>query len=309
VIDNCPNKKGIRALAGCPDRDGDRVADDFDACPDQFGEVRYNGCADTDFDGILDSDDACPTEKGLYKLKGCPDTDEDGVPDVNDKCPDTRGLLGFAGCPPNDTNGDGDVNVLDELSAKKELIETKETILSDVSDLVVKVIKNNPNKNDGDPDFSKENVKSKSVVSNNPTEQVSQPREQPANNRITTYSEAVSNKSMAVFSEALYGIQFELGTANIKSKSFNVLDKVVRYMQKNANANYEIGGHTDNQGSATDNQKLSEARAKAVETYLISKGVLSQRLTSRGYGSTNPIDNNENTVGRLLNRRIVFSSF
>jgi outer membrane protein OmpA-like peptidoglycan-associated protein len=126
---------------------------------------------------------------------------------------------------------------------------------------------------------------------------------------ISTYSEAVNTESSVIFNEALYGIQFETGSAVIKNSSYSILDKVNRFMQKNGSYSFEIGGHTDNQGSAASNQKLSDARAQAVYKYLISKGIRGARLKYKGYGDSNPVDSNETAQGRSKNRRVVFSSF
>ena len=64
-----------------------------------------NGCPDTDGDGIADKDDACPTVKGVASAKGCPDRDKDGVADAQDKCPDLAGLASNDGCPEGYVNG------------------------------------------------------------------------------------------------------------------------------------------------------------------------------------------------------------
>jgi outer membrane protein OmpA-like peptidoglycan-associated protein len=63
------------------------------------GKKELNGCPDKDGDGIADKDDACPDIKGLASMKGCPDTDGDGIADKDDKCPDVFGLAANAGCP------------------------------------------------------------------------------------------------------------------------------------------------------------------------------------------------------------------
>ena len=52
------------------------------------------------------------------------------------------------------------------------------------------------------------------------------------------------------------------------------------------------------------NQRLSESRASAVMTYLINNGVASNRLTAKGYGENNPIDDNTTKAGRDRNRRV-----
>ena len=65
----------------------------------------------------------------------------------------------------------------------------------------------------------------------------------------------------------------------------------------------EIGGHTDNVGDNYSNQKLSEARANVVRTYLLEKGIAPGRITAVGYGETRPVASNDTPEGRQQNRR------
>ena len=66
----------------------------------------------------------------------------------------------------------------------------------------------------------------------------------------------------------------------------------------------QINGHTDNVGTDEYNQKLSVNRAKSVYNYLVSNGVPEKRISSKGFGSTMPIDDNETDSGRARNRRV-----
>lgn len=68
---------------GCPDSDGDGIADHKDKCPNIAGLEKFVGCPDSDGDGVADNEDECPNLKGLIEFKGCPepDQDNDGVPD------------------------------------------------------------------------------------------------------------------------------------------------------------------------------------------------------------------------------------
>ena len=68
----------------------------------------------------------------------------------------------------------------------------------------------------------------------------------------------------------------------------------------------ELRGHTDNQGTADFNMKLSEARAAAVAEYLIGKGIEPQRLTTKGFGKTMPVESNDTPEGRSRNRRVEY---
>lgn len=86
----------------------------------------------------------------------------------------------------------------------------------------------------------------------------------------------------------LANVFFDLNKATLRSKSFVELDKLVSFMKENPTIKIEIGGHTDSRGS--NNQILSDNRAKAVLEYVTSKGIARERLSSKGYGSKKPIN-------------------
>ena len=76
-------------------------------------------------------------------------------------------------------------------------------------------------------------------------------------------------------------------------------------MNEYPKAKFSVQGHTDSQGRAANNMKLSEKRAKAVLDYLTSKGnVAASRLTSSGFGEDYPIADNKTRAGRAQNRRV-----
>jgi OmpA-OmpF porin, OOP family len=101
--DSCPDVKGLASLKGCPDTDGDGLADGDDACPTVAGTAKYKGCPvpDTDGDGINDEQDKCIDKPGVARYQGCPipDGDGDGVNDEEDKCPTQAGPVSNSGCP------------------------------------------------------------------------------------------------------------------------------------------------------------------------------------------------------------------
>lgn len=99
-------------------------------------------------------------------------------------------------------------------------------------------------------------------------------------------------------------IYFETAKATLLNTSFQELDKMVEYLNKNSNYKVVIHGHTDNQGNAASNQKLSEERSKAVVDYFIDKNISITRLSYKGWGSSKPLDTNETPEGRERNRRV-----
>lgn len=105
----------------------------------------------------------------------------------------------------------------------------------------------------------------------------------------------------------LKNIFFATNSYELLEASNVELQKLITFLEKNATLKIEIGGHTDNVGSDDANQVLSENRAKAVKDYLIKKGIAADRLTSKGYGETSPIDTNDTEEGRANNRRTEFT--
>jgi outer membrane protein OmpA-like peptidoglycan-associated protein len=101
----------------------------------------------------------------------------------------------------------------------------------------------------------------------------------------------------------LRNIFFDVNKYELKPESQIELDKVVQLLQDNPAVKIQIEGHTDNVGAATDNQKLSENRAKSVVSYLNSKGISLTRLIAKGFGATMPIADNHTEEGRAQNRR------
>ncbi|MFN8207130.1 MAG: OmpA family protein [Bacteroidales bacterium] len=104
----------------------------------------------------------------------------------------------------------------------------------------------------------------------------------------------------------LKNIFFETSKATLKPESYAELENVLKFLQDNTTVRLEISGHTDNVGSRSLNQKLSENRAKAVVDYLVGKGIDKGRLESKGYADTQPVTGNDTPEGRAQNRRVEF---
>ncbi|MCP4122585.1 MAG: OmpA family protein [Bacteroidetes bacterium] len=257
------------------DTDMDGIIDDEDNCPTVAGLVEFNGCPDTDADGIQDSSDDCPAVAGLAKYNGCPDTDGDGIADPSDDCPEVAGLERLNGCPIPDTDGDG---INDE---------------NDDCPMIPGLAAFN-----GCPDSDGDGVMD-------------------ADDRCPTEAGPASNKgcpelpeeTQATLDYAAQNIQFETGSAVIKTQSFSILDNVSNILKEWTNYSASVDGHTDSVGSEESNMALSEKRAEAAAAYLISKGVEANRISSQGFGETAPKADNGTAAGRAQNRRVEFNLF
>lgn len=97
---------------------------------------------------------------------------------------------------------------------------------------------------------------------------------------------------------------FDFDSTTIKPGFYTTMDKIANILVRYGKTQLTIVGHTDNVGSNQYNQTLSERRAKAVNDYLLNKGVLVQRLVFLGRGETSPRASNATEEGRRLNRRV-----
>jgi OOP family OmpA-OmpF porin len=103
-----------------------------------------------------------------------------------------------------------------------------------------------------------------------------------------------------------YKIQFNPGKVEIEGGSKSVVTAIADVLRSCPKVKFEIQGHTDSSGSEELNQNLSQSRAEAVLSALLTRRVLTSGLKAKGYGSANPIADNGTEAGREANRRIVF---
>ena len=101
----------------------------------------------------------------------------------------------------------------------------------------------------------------------------------------------------------LKNIFFDTNKFELKQESQAELDKLIQLLNENPTLQIQITGYTDNVGKPAENLILSDNRAKAVVNYLVSNGIITSRLTYKGYGETEPIADNKTEEGRALNRR------
>lgn len=332
--DKCIDTPGVWEFLGCPDRDGDHVKDSEDLCPDEPGEKQYNGCPDRDKDGVIDSQDACPDDPGLPQFNGCPDKDGDGIIDKEDDCPDEPGLKEFKGCP--DRDGDGVMDKIDICPDKPGPVENEgcpEVILSlvDLAGQSLKQAKQAKDASftyeslpadsicvfrlDGDPDKTIGVNEVKVIVNGLPKRALRSQADglfrfdipKPVGNGLQKEPEVtpvLTKQEAEILKRAFDNLEFESGKAIIKQVSYASLDTLDDLMKKKPEWNLKISGHTDNVGKPAANMKLSENRAKAVKTYLVSKGIDEKRLITEWFGQTRPIQPNTTPEGRQRNRRV-----
>lgn len=224
--------------------------------------------ADTDGDGIIDPNDKCPTVPGTAKYQGCPvpDTDADGINDENDKCPTVKGLSKYEGCPIPDTDKDGINDEEDKCPSVPGLARYQGCPIPDT-----------------DADGVNDEEDKCPHVKGTP--------------------ELLGCPSLN-FKAA--DINFANGSTVLTKVSKLELNKGVQVLTVNPQLKLYVEGHTSSTGSAKLNDKLSLDRANAVKSYMVGKGIASDRLTATGFGSSKPIADNKTKEGQRANRRVDF---
>ena len=282
VDDRCPDKPGPAETAGCPDTDGDGLLDPDDKCPEKAGPKDNEGCpvGDSDGDGLLDNEDKCPIDAedpdGFEDEDGCPDkdNDKDGVLGVDDKCIMDPGPAENQGCPVLDRDGDG--------------VPDKDDKCPDLA---------GPADKQGCPDRDNDGVidpEDKCPDQPGVVEEHGCPKK---------YSLIVVTKKKI---ELKQKIHFAVGKARIMRDSYELLNQVADALKSSPNIKVRIEGHTDSDGSAAYNLRLSQRRANAVRDYLVEKGIDPDRLKAVGFGESQPIASNKTRKGKAMNRRVEF---
>ena len=197
------------------------------------------------------------------------DSDGDGVTDDKDRCPNTpKGAkVNADGCE-LDGDGDGVVDRLDQCPTTPagRKVDAKGCELDSDGDGVVDGLDQCPNTPAGDKVDAKGCSLPKVIV--------------------------------------LHGVNFDNDKDALRPEATAILEEVVATLKANPGVKVEIGGHTDSRNSDWYNLGLGERRAKAVMNYLTGKGIDAGRLSTKSYGESQPIADNETEEGRMKNRRV-----
>ncbi|MCU0699496.1 MAG: OmpA family protein [Myxococcaceae bacterium] len=214
-----------------------------------------------------------------------PDQDGDGIPDVRDGCPaipeDKDGKEDTDGCPEDepvsDSDGDGVPDTVDGCPEAP-----------------------GPGPLDGCPDKDGDQI----------PDNVDKCPDKPGPPELNGCPPPEEEEAVVLEAEKIRinnQILFEFGSNRIDPKSFPLLDEVAKVLQANPGVGpVLIEGHTDNVGPKAFNLDLSKRRAKAVEDYLVGRGIAKERLRSDGFGMERPIVPNDSPINRAKNRRTEF---
>ena len=222
------------------------------------------------------------TRRRIVREGGGSDRDLDGFSDGLDDCPDDPedhdGYQDWDGCPDPDNDGDGIDDFNDPCPDEPEDVDGFED-------------------DDGCPDPDDDGDGVLDVDDECP--------DQPET--VNGFEDDDGCPDQVSVSFPRVHLNFASGSVAIPVVEAQEAMAVVEQLLKDHPAiQVEIQGHTDSQGDATANLRLSEQRARAVKEYLVSRGISPDRLKTRGFGETMPIAGNHNAAGRAKNRRIEF---
>lgn len=99
-------------------------------------------------------------------------------------------------------------------------------------------------------------------------------------------------------------VLFATGKADLMPGAVTTVTRLARFMQQYPEKTVLIEGHTDSTGGAAMNLRLSENRANAVRSVLLSEGISGNRIETTGYGMSKPVASNNTVEGRQRNRRV-----
>jgi outer membrane protein OmpA-like peptidoglycan-associated protein len=221
---------------------------------------------------------------GDPKTNGCPpDRDADGVPDADDACPTVAGVKTSDpktnGCPP-DRDADGIPDA------------------EDACPTVPGVKTGDPKTNGCPPDRDADGIPdAEDACPDQPGARDPDPKK---NGCPPAFLQGTQIKIRDPF-------KFRFNKTELDPAGDPILEAVLAFLKEHTELKkIRIEGHTDNVGGEEFNRKLSEGRAASVRKWLVAHGVDASRLTSKGLGQSQPVDNNATEEGRRNNRRVEF---
>ena len=237
-----------------------------------FGKKESQAFFDSDGDGVADHWDQCQgTPPGVaVDTQGCRrDSDGDGVEDNVDSCPNTpAGIqVDSVGCPP-DSDGDGVADHWDRCpnTVAGAVINADGCEWDNDGDKVVDRLDRCPNTTGG-VRIDVNGCEIRDVIK-------------------------------------LPGINFATNSDRLLPGTEQVLADAAATLRKYPDLVVEVAGHTDSDGSAVNNQGLSERRASTVRNFMINYGAPAANLSVHGYGEARPIADNVTAHGKATNRRV-----
>jgi outer membrane protein OmpA-like peptidoglycan-associated protein len=102
----------------------------------------------------------------------------------------------------------------------------------------------------------------------------------------------------------LRGVNFDFDKATLQPAGVPILREAATILKENPTVSVQVQGYTDGIGSVAYNLRLSDRRAATVKTFLVKEGVASSRMTTKGFGKSDPVATNETAEGRAQNRRV-----
>lgn len=286
------------ALFGKGDTDKDGILNSIDKCPNEpedfDGFEDSDGCPDfdNDNDGIKDTQDKCPDKSedidGFEDLDGCPedDNDKDGILDANDKCPnepeDVDGFEDEDGCPDLDNDYDGIKDADDKCPNEPETF-------------------NNYEDKDGCPDevpVVKDTVKTV-VVPVIPAVPAVQPKQEKPVAETKPLRKAPDE--FVIHSATT----FRMNSSTIESDARPYLNNIADTLKKYPGERWRIEGHIDSKTASSNESGLSAKMAKAIQDYLVGRGIPASRFVLADMLDRFPIASNTTSFGRMKNRRVV----
>ncbi len=255
---------------------------------------RSTSDADTDDDGIPDASDRCveraEDKDGFQDEDGCPDADNDGdgIPDAKDACRQTKedkdGFQDEDGCPDLDNDGD---SVPDASDPCPDQAEDKDGFLDD----------------DGCPDLDNDSdgILDAADACALEAETVNGIRDEDG---CPDTEDLHVNGDHIVLDER---VEFATQSAEISKQSWDLLSGVAEFISSHPEyARIHVSGHADDTGTETFNQRLSQARAESVKSFLGKMGVASERLEVSAFGESKPLEAGTTAHARAKNRRVEF---